>query len=272
MLGLKLSGANCRSILALFLFSLSLASCGIFGGDAEDKTVGWSADKLYSEAQSEMDQGGFDTAIKYLQQLQTRYPFGRYAQQALMQECYAQWKANEQELALSACNKFIKQYPNSPNIDYVYYLRGLVTFQDDLGLFGFLVPQDLTERDPKSLRDSYDSFREVVDRFPKSKYTPDAVIRLRYLVNALAAHDVHVAAYYYRRGAFIAAIDRCKNVIINYQQAPAVEDALELMKRSYDRLDMPELRDDTARVLASNFPAHVDGKFDPTAKRWWRFW
>ncbi len=256
----------------MVLFSLSLAGCGIFGGDTEDKTVGWSADKLYSEAQSEIDQGGYDTAVKYLQQLQQRYPFGRYAQQALIEECYAQWKASEPELALNACNKFIKQYPNSPSIDYVYYLRGLVTFQDNLGLFGFLVPQDLTERDPKSLRDSYDSFREVVERYPNSKYAPDSIVRLHYLVNALASHDVHVASYYYRRGAYIAAIDRSKNVVLNYQQAPAVEDALELMVQSYDKLNMPDLRDDTARVLAANFPKHEPHKFDPKPKSWWRFW
>jgi outer membrane protein assembly factor BamD len=272
MLGLKLSGAKCRTILALLLFSLSLAGCGIFGGEEGDKTKGWSAEKLYSEAQSELDQGGYDTAVKYLKEIQTRYPFGRYAQQALLEECYAQWKSGEPEAAIVACNKFIKQYPNSPSADYVYYLRGLVTFQDNLGLFGFLVPQDLTERDPKSLHDSYDSFREVVERFPDSKYTPDAVIRIRYLVDALASHDIHVASFYYRRGAYIAAIDRCKIVITSYQQAPAVEDALELMARSYDKLNMPDMRDDTNRVLAQNFPQHQSGRFDPQAKSWWRFW
>jgi outer membrane protein assembly factor BamD len=189
-----------------------------------------------------------------------------------MEECYAQWKAAEPELATSACNRFIKQYPNSPNIAYVYYLRGLITFNDNLGLFGFLVPQDLTERDPKALRDSYDSFREVVDKYPASTYAQDSLIRLRYLVSALASHDIHVAAYYYRRGAYLAAINRSKAVIINYQQTPGVEDALEIMVQSYDKLDMPLLRDDTRRVLMQNFPNHVPGKFDPAPKSWWRFW
>jgi len=272
MLGMNRWGISCKNSLALVLASLLFAGCGIFGGDTGDKTLGWSAEKLYSEAENEMDSGGYDTAAKYLQQIQTRFPFGRYAQQALMEECYAQWKATEPELATSACNRFIKQYPNSPNIDYVYYLRGLITFNDNLGLFGFLVPQDLTERDPKALRDSFDSFREVVVRYPNSKYTPDSVIRLRYLVNSLASHDIHVAAYYYRRGAYLAAINRCKSVIINYQETPGVEDALEIMARSYDHLDMPDMRDDTLKVLAANFPNHVPGKYDPRAKSWWRFW
>ncbi|MGA2548779.1 MAG: outer membrane protein assembly factor BamD [Burkholderiaceae bacterium] len=257
----------------LILASLvGLSGCGLFSGEQEDKTAGWSAEKLYSEAQDEMAQGGYDQAVKYLRSLQTRYPFGRYAQQGLMEECYAQWKAQEPEQALAACDKFIKEYPNNPNIDYVYYVRGLVNFSGDLGFLGGLAKQDLTERDPKSLREGFDSFREVVTRFPDSRYTPDSYARMRYLVNALASHEIFVASYYLRRGAYVAAADRAKGVLLNYQQTPSTEDAMEIMVDAYDKLGLPGLRDDTKKVLAENFPNHVPGKFTPKEKVWWKLW
>jgi outer membrane protein assembly factor BamD len=251
---------------------LSLSACGLFSGEPDDKTAGWSAEKLYSEAQDEMSAGGYDQAVKYLQSIETRFPFGRYAQQSLMEECYAQWKAIEIEQALSACNKFVKQYPNSPNIDYVYYLKGLINFNGDLGLLGAYTGQDPTERDPKSLRESFESFREVATRYPSSRYYDDSMARMRYLVNALASHEIHVAAYYLRRGALLAAASRAKSVLINFQQTPSTEDALEILAVTYDRLDLPLLRDDARRVLAVNYPNHVPGKFEPKTKVWWKPW
>ena len=252
--------------------ALCLGGCGLFSSAPEDKTAGWSAEKLYSEAQAELAQGGWDQAVKYLRNLQIRYPFGRYAQQALMEECYAQWKASEPEQAMAACDKFIKQFPNNPNIDYVYYVRGLINFSGDLGFLGGLARQDLTERDPKSLREGFDSFREVVTRFPDSRYTPDSYARMRYLVDALASHEIHVAAYYLRRGAYVAAADRAKGVLINYQQTPSTEDALEIMVDAYDKLGLPALRDGAKQVLSQNYPNHVSGKFTPKDKVWWKMW
>lgn len=252
--------------------AILLGGCGLFSGEEEDKTANWSAEKLYSSAEDEIAQGGWTQAGKYLQQLQQRFPFGRYAQQALMEECYVQWKDGENEQALSACDKFIKQYPNSVNTDYVYYLRGLINFNGDLGLFGQWTDQDLSERDPKGFRDSFDSFRELVTRFPQSRYVPDANLRMHYLVDTLAHHEIHVAAYYLRRGAYIAAVDRAKGVILNFQSTPEVEDALEILVVAYDHLNEPQLRDDARHVLALNYPEHVPGKFNPPVKHWWKFW
>jgi outer membrane protein assembly factor BamD len=189
-----------------------------------------------------------------------------------MEECYAQWKSYENDLALSACDKFIKEYPNSPNIAYVYYLKGLINFNGDLGVLGGYTGQDPAERDPKSLRNSFEAFREVATHYQDSRYYEDSLARMRYLVNALASHDIYVASYYLRRGALIAAVDRAKNVLVNYQQTPATEDALEILVVGYGRLEMPELQDDARRVLAKNFPNHVPGKFEPKTKVWWRFW
>ncbi len=248
----------------------ALGACGLFSGLTSDKTATWSAQRLYAEAEDELSAGGYTAAIKLFETLQSRYPFGRYAQQALMEVAYAQWKDGEKDLSLAAADRFLKTYPNSPNADYVWYLKGLVNFNDNLGLLGSLAQQDLTERDPKALRDAFDAFRELVIRYPESKYTPDAVVRLKYLVNAMAAHEVHVARYYLRRGAYVAAVNRAEIVVQQYQQAPAVRDALQIMVAAYDGLSMPQLRDDTRRILDSNFPAS-----DAVVKEknpWWKFW
>lgn len=259
-----------RTVLAALAFAVLLGGCGIFGSDASDKTVNWSAQRLYSEAEDEMSAGGYTQAIKYFEQLQSRFPFGRYAQQAQMEIAYAQYRDGEKDLALAAADRFLKQYPNSPNADYLWYLKGLVNFNDNLGLLGSVTQQDLTERDPKALRDAFDAFRELVVRYPESKYTADAVIRLKYLVNAMAAHEVHVARYYLRRGAYVAAANRAEIVVQQYQQAPAVRDALEVMVTAYDGLQLAQLRDDAKRVLDSNFPATQDAVKEK--KPWWKVW
>ncbi len=248
----------------------TLGGCGIFTGESKDRTAGWSAQKLYAEAEDEMAAGGWTNAIKLFETLQSRYPFGRYAQQAQMEIAYAQYKDNEKDLALAAADRFIKQYPNSPNADYVYFLKGLINFNDNLGLLGSLTQQDLTERDPKALRDAFDAFRELATRYPESKYTPDAIVRMKYLVNAMAAHEVHVARYYMRRGAYVAAVNRAQLVVQQYQQAPAVHDALQIMAAAYDKLELSQLRDDTRRVLDGNFPTGATAVTEK--KPWWKVW
>ena len=254
---------------ALALATL-LGGCGLFSGSNADKTAGWTAQKLYSEAEDELSAGGYGNAIKLFETLQSRYPFGRYAQQAQMEIAYAHYKDGDKDLAIAAADRFIKQYPNSPNADYVYYLKGVINFNDNLGFLGSLAQQDLTERDPKALRDAFDAFRELATKFPESKYTPDAIVRMKYLVNALAAHEVHVARYYLRRGAYVAAANRAQTVVQQYQQSPAVPDALMIMVAAYDGLEMPQLRDDAKRVLNQNFPVAANAVAEK--KSWWKFW
>jgi outer membrane protein assembly factor BamD len=261
----------CAPLLAMAAVATLLSGCGLFDSKESDKTANWTVQRLYQEAEDELNAGGYPNAIKYFQQIQTRFPFGRYAQQAQMELAYAQYREGEKDLALAAADRFIKQYPNSPNVDYVYYLKGLINFNDNLGILGKFTGQDLTERDPKALRDSFDAFRDLVVRFPDSKYAPDSVIRLKYLVNAMAAHEVHVARFYLRRGAYVAAANRAELVVQQYQQAPAVHDALEIMVAAYAGLNMPQLHDDAQRVLDTNFPAG-SGDVVKLKKPWWNFW
>ena len=222
-----------------------------------------------------MNSGGYDKAIKYFEKLESRYPFGTYAQQAQMDIAYAYYSQGERPEALAAIDRFIKLYPNHPNIDYIYYLRGLVNFNDKVSIFDFLASEDTTERDPKAARDAFDAFKQVVVRFPDSTYVADSLARMKYLVNALAQYDVHVASYYYRRGAYVAAANRAESAIQEYRDAPAVEEALFIMVRSYDALGMTKLRDDAERVMKKNYPnsRFFNGAGQVVAKAtWWKFW
>ena len=258
---------------AALALSLFVSACG-FLPDKNDETTGWSASKLYSEAREELSSGNYDKSIQYFEKLESRYPFGTYAQQAQMEIAYAHYRQGDQAQALAAAERFIKLHPNHPNVDYIYYLRGLINFNSRASFFDFISRQDPSERDSKAARDAFDSFKQLADRFPDSAYTKDAIARMKYLVNALAQYDVHVANYYYRRGAYVAAANRAQHVVTDYREAPAVEEALSLMSRSYDKLDMPELRDDAQRVLKTNFPnsAYLSGDGKKSKGAWWKIW
>lgn len=251
--------------------SFSLAGCGIFG-DKVEESKNWTAEKLYAEAKDELASGSYDRSVQLFEKLESRFPFGAYAQQAQLEIAYAHYKQGDQAQALAAVDRFIKLHPNHANVDYMYYLRGLINFNDDMGFFSFIANQDITERDPKATRDSFDAFKELAVRFPNSKYTPDAIARMKYLVNALAQYDLHVAKYYLRRNAFVAAANRAQSAIKEYPDAPAVEEALVVLIKAYDGMGMVELRDDAKRVFTSNFPKSTLLETYGNKKTWWKFW
>jgi len=257
---------------------LALGGCGLLP-DVVDETSGWSAQKLYSEAKENLNEGNYERAIKLFESLEARYPYGRFAQQAQIEIAYAYYKDNEPISAIAAADRFIKLHPNHPNVDYVYYLKGLVNFNDDTGILGRLsmlgmrAEQDMSERDPRAAREAFLSFKELVTRFPESKYAPDSVARMKYLVNALASHEVHVAKYYLKREAWVAAANRAKEVLKTYPEAPAVEEALVILVFSYDKLKLTDLRDDAQRVLSLNFPNSAYAKgVNLEGKAWYSFW
>ena len=241
------------AVIAALIVAALIAGCGLLPAE-KDETIGWSANKLYAEAKDALNGGSYTKAIKYFEKLESRYPYGRFAQQAQIEIAYAYWKDQEPASAVAACDRFIKLHPNHPNVDYVYYLRGLINFNEDLGIMGTISNQDMTERDPKGARESFDAFRELVTRFPDSKYTPDALLRMKYLVNALASLELHVARYYMKRGAYLAAANRAQYAVKNYPDAPATEEALFIMVKAYDSLGLNDLRDDAERVMRTNYP------------------
>lgn len=258
-------------LLATLLLTLTLGGCGLFSGKI-DETQAWSASKLYSEAKEELKAANYEKAVQLFEKLESRYPFGTYAQQAQMEIAYAHYRSGDQAQALAAVERFIKLHPNHPNVDYMYYLRGLINFNDKSDLLNFLVNQDPTERDPKATREAFDAFKQLADKFPDSKYTPDAIARMKYLVNAIGQYEVHVAKYYYRRGAYVAALSRAQTTVRDYRDAVAVEEALLVMSQCYDKLGMPELRDDTLRVFNRSFPNSTIGKPQVKSRRWYQLW
>ncbi|MFY9316428.1 MAG: outer membrane protein assembly factor BamD [Burkholderiales bacterium] len=263
-----------RSVLALLLATAAalLSGCGLTGSEKDD-TVGWSAQKLYAEAKAEMDSKNYEKAIKHLEKLEARYPYGRFAQQAQIDMAYAYYKNGDRAQAIAACDRFIKLYPNHANVDYAYYMKGLVNFNENLGIMSIIDTPDMTERDSKGTREAFDAFKELVTRFPESKYAEDARARMRYLVNSLAQYEVHVARYYMKRGAYVAAANRAQFAVKNYPQAPATEEAVFIMVKAYDALGMTDLRDASDRVMRKNFPdsKYLSGKGGPGAP-WWKLW
>lgn len=265
--------AVCSTAVSL-AFVLLLSGCGLLP-DQPDETVGWSASKIYSEAKAAQADGAYDKAVQYFEKLESRYPYGRYAQQAELEIAYTYYKQGEAASAVAACDRFIRLQPNHPHVDYAYYLKGLANFNGDLGILGYISNQDLTERDPKAARESFDAFKDLVTRFPNSKYADDARARMNYLVNALASHEVHVANYYMRRGAYVAAVNRAQNAIKSYPDAPANEAALAIVVKSYDALGMTDLRDDAERVMKRNFPNseyYTKNKQFGKNTPWWQLW
>jgi outer membrane protein assembly factor BamD len=238
-----------------------------------DPTAGWSAARLYQEAKEELDSRNYAQAIKLYESLEARYPYGRFAQQAQLEVAYAYYKQNEQASAVAAIDRFLKLYPNNDNVEYAMYLKGLVWFNEDRGLLAGLSDQDPSERDSKGARDAFDAFKELLQRFPDGKYTADATARMKYLVNSLAWNDVHVARYYMKRGAYIAAANRSQSALTTYPGAPALEEALFIMVKAYDALGMNDLRDDADKVMHKNFPnsEYFKRGLNRTAP-WWKLW
>jgi len=259
-----------RCLLPL-LSALLLVACS---NTSEDHTAGWSPNKIYSEAREEIDSGAWDKAVPLLEKLEGRAAGTPLAQQAQLDKAYAQYKAGEKAQAVATLERFMKLHPVSPAYDYALYLKGLVNFNDNLGLFSWLSRQDLSERDQKAAKDSFEAFRELVERFPQSRYTRDARQRMTYIVNSLAQYEVHVARYYYERGAYVAAVNRAQSAIADYRDVPATREALTILMQSYDALGMTQLRDDTRRVLEASWPQSrvLEQGLETQESPWWKFW
>lgn len=253
---------------------LWLTGCAIFGSPTElDETKGWPVQRIYAAATENMTTRDYEKAIKYFQILESRYPHGRYATQSQLEVIYAHYKKNDPAATMAAADRFIKLHPNHPNVDYAYYMKGLATF-NERGVIEKLTKQQISDRDPKSLRESFLALKELVNRFPNSRYVKDATLRMSYLVNALAQHELHVARYYMKRQAYVAAANRCKYVMEFYPDTPHIEEALVILISAYDAMNMDDLRDDTKRVLAQNYPnSPMLGNNVPKEERvWWKFW
>jgi outer membrane protein assembly factor BamD len=251
--------------------ALLMAGCGT---TKEDPLSTTAVEKLYADAKDDIGAGSYERAVKTLERVEGRAAGTLLAQQATLDLAYVRYRTGERAEALATLDRFIKLNPSSPALDYALYLRGVVNFNDNLGILGRFTNQELSERDQQASRDAYQSFKQLVDQFPQSKYAADARTRMDYIVNALSNYEIHVARYYFRRGAFVAAANRAQQAIKEYPQTPATEEALYILVRSYERLELPQLREDAERVLKQNFPnsRFLDEGLARAKKPWWQVW
>jgi outer membrane protein assembly factor BamD len=253
--------------------ALLMAGCG---SDPKVGPQGESAEKLYREAKADMEAGSYDRAIKSLERVEGLGAGSLLAQQAQLDLAYLYWRTGERAQANTTIERFVKLNPSSPALDYAMYLRGVVNFIDNLGLLGNLAGQNLSERDQRAARDSFSAFKQLVEQFPDSKYSGDARLRMQYIVNSLAEYELHVARYYMRRQAYVAAVNRAQQVVQEFPQTVSAEEALSILVQGYEALQLKTLRDDAERVLRASYPQSVflggPGTAGGAKKPWWRIW
>lgn len=257
----------CLLRIAVILGLITLVAGCALATDPRDKTEDWPAGKIYSTGKKALDSGDYETALTYFGTLEARYPFSRHAQQAQLDIAYSHYKQGEADSAISVIDRFIRSYPRHTHLDYAYYLRGLANFSRDRQILDRIVRRDPSHRDPGSARQSFNDFEILVLRFPNSRYAEDARQRMVYLRNNLAEHEIHVADYYLRRGAYVAAANRAKYVVENYQRTPAVAEALVTLIEAYTKLELGELKNNAMRVLRLNYPDHPLVAKTDTARR-----
>ena len=262
-----------RSVTAVLLLALALGLAGCGWLDAKkDQQKEWQAADWYKVAKEELDAGNWLAAVKLYGELESRFPFGRYAQQAQLDTAYAYYKEGDAAQSIAAIDRFMKAYPNHQNLDYALYLKALANFKEDLGpVHSYLGRQDLADRDPKAARESFEMFKELITRFPDSRYTRDSRARMEFLVDALARHEIHVASYYLRRGAWLAAVNRAQDVLSRFPNSPERRQALEIMVEGYDRMGLADLRDDAKKVLAHNYPEAKLAQEGRNTSSWFRW-
>lgn len=256
------------TLLAPITFAAVLAACG---STQAEKDAATPVEKLYADAMDDVEAANYDRAIKQLDRIEGKAAGSILAQQAQLELAYLYWKTADKVQALATVDRFIKLHPSSPALDYALYLRGVINFNDDLGFLGSLTGQNLAERDQAAARESYQSFKQLTEQFPDSKYSADARLRMDFTVNMLAEYEVRVAAFYIRHSAYVAAANRAKESVLEFPQTASTAEGLAIMVEAYDKLGLTLLRDDAQRVLDKNYPG---SKFSLEAKQksWWKLW
>ncbi len=243
----------------IYFFIIALSGCSYFQDkdkDKDEEEEKWPAEKLYAEARSTLDSGSYDKAVELYEKLEARFPFGTYGQQAILDLAYAYHKNADPDAAVSTAERFIKLYPQNAHVDYAYYLKGLANFQRGKGFAERILPIDESQRDSGSSLQAFRDFSELVKRYPDSQYAEDSKLRMTHLRNILAEYEIHVAQYYMRRDAFVAAANRARYVVEKYARTSSIPDALVIMARAYKIMALDELSEDAVRVLELNYPNH----------------
>lgn len=265
---MSLTGPVRGTVIALCMALLALGGCAHKNRQLQQS----SPEVLYKKAKKSLDSFDYGSAIKTYEQLTARFPFTDQARQARLDLIYAYYRAGEKESATDAADTFVRENPTHPRVDYAYYIKGLVDFERTPNAIEKLFRVDLAERPPSTARKSFAAFRTVVEQYPKSEYATDSMQRMVYLRNRLAAYEVHVARYYMKRGAYVAAVQRAKGCVEQYDGAPAIHDALAILIQGYERLNLQPLADKAKQVYRANYTGEVRDAQAEIKKRWWQFW
>ncbi|MCO7225305.1 outer membrane protein assembly factor BamD [Pleionea sp. CnH1-48] len=244
-------------ILFLVILALMLQACATTGNDDNDTPANDPGVSLHEKAEIAMRAGNYRSAIQYLEKLDSLYPFGPSSHKAQLSLIYSYYKIGDSALATAAADRFIRQNPNHPDVDYVYYMKGLVAFNDESGFIKELLSASLSKRDAEAARTAFKNFADLVRKHPKSRYSKDARQRMVFLRNLLAEHELHVARYYMERQAYTGAANRAQYIVENYPKTPAIPEALVIMTTAYDLLGLPELKEKARRLLLLNYPEHA---------------
>jgi outer membrane protein assembly factor BamD len=263
------SGFARGGVIALITVLLALSGCK---GSRERTLQRQGPEKLYQQARSQLRSYDFNNAIKTYEALTARFPFTNEARQSRLDLIYAYYRAGESESAIDAAETFVRENPTHPRVDYAWYVKGLVDFERTPNILERVFRVDLSERPPTTARKSFAAFKTVVEQYPKSDYAHDARKRMIYLRNRLADYEVHVAGYYLRRGAFVAAAQRAKGCVEQYDGAPAIREALAILIESYDRMGLNELAEQSRKVYQANYQDDVHEAQAKVHKAWWQFW
>lgn len=239
-----------RPLLLLSALGL-LAACA---GNEEEQTEIGNLTSAYEEAKEAIARNNYRRGIQIFEAIQARYPFSDLSRQIQLELMYAYYRSGQKEQAIDAADTFMRENPIHPRVDYALYIKGLAYFESEAGFLERRFKKDITERPPKDVAESYSALRRLVERYPASEYAEDAEQRMLFLKNRLAAYENHVADYYLRRGAYVAAVNRAKNALEEYNGADTNARSLKIMAEAYEKLGMHDLADDTRRVLAMNFP------------------
>jgi len=264
-----LSGPVRASLVALFIVLAALSGCRSHKAKEEKKVT---PEALYKKAHKSLENYDFNGAIKTYEQLTARFPFTDEARQARLDLIYAYYRAGENESAIDAADTFIRENPTHPRVDYAWYVKGLVDFDKTPNAIESLFRADLSKRPPSNARKSFAAFKTVVEQYPKSEYAHDSLQRMVYLRDRLASYEVHVARFYFKRGAYLAAAQRAKAAIDQYDGAPAQREALEILIRCYDHLNLEPLAKQSREVYAANYSATVSVAEAEVKKSWWQIW
>ncbi len=260
--------ATRSGVLVLCFALLAVAGCRSNRDDVQRS----NPELVYEQAKRSLNSYDFNTAIRLYEALNARFPFTDQARQARLDLIYAYYRANESESAIDAADQFIRENPTHPRVDYAWYIKGLVDFERTPNILERLFRVDLTERPPTTARKAFTAFKTVVEQYPKSEYSHDSRRRMIFLRNRLADYEVHVASYYLKRGAYVAAAQRAKGAIEQYDGAPAIRQALAIMIEAYDRLDLKELAEQSRQVYGTNFEGEVRTAEAESKRSWWKIW